>query len=325
VFSDDVRAAASLVTAHARTSGAVIASVFTQLPTLEAAMSRLVEALADGAKACWPAWYGRVFSHTGALDDRLAAPAEIAAVVAEHRDVLERWLDRASAHARRGMRPLLGELALAVQARQLAIAIDARDLRVVTCAAPPVADDASLHALARALEWLAAETGARVTGVLDAELAGREVLDRIGYQSTTLRFAMPEAGDAPPEWATATIHPVIGRPHPLSRVEQRLAQVLGQAEDLRPLFEFNQRIQTARGGHAIVDLIWRAGGVIVEIDGWDTHGNRYSFAGDRHRDYELAISGYLILRLTNDEILEDVAKAVDKIRDVVKFRQIERQ
>src|SRR5262249_24816780 len=114
--------------------------------------------------------------------------------------------------------------------------------------------------------------------------------------------------------------PVVGRPHPLSPAEKRLAQTLSQTEDLRPLFEFNQPIETARGARAVVDLVWRAGGVIVEIDGWDTHGNRCAFAGDRKRDYELTLSGYVVLRLTNDEVMDDAVKDVDKIRDVVKFR-----
>ena len=46
---------------------------------------------------------------------------------------------------------------------------------------------------------------------------------------------------------------------------------------------------------------------------------------DRHRDYELILSGFTVLRLTNDEIDEDLEKAIEKIRDVVTFcrRRIE--
>jgi very-short-patch-repair endonuclease len=38
---------------------------------------------------------------------------------------------------------------------------------------------------------------------------------------------------------------------------------------------------------------------------------------DRHRDYELTLSGYTVLRLTNDEIAQDLEKAIEKIRDLV--------
>ena len=33
---------------------------------------------------------------------------------------------------------------------------------------------------------------------------------------------------------------------------------------------------------------------------------------DRHRDYELSLSGYTVLRLANDEIAQDVEKAIEK-------------
>jgi very-short-patch-repair endonuclease len=40
---------------------------------------------------------------------------------------------------------------------------------------------------------------------------------------------------------------------------------------------------------------------------------------DRHRDYELTLSGYTVLRLANDEIAQDIGKAVEKIRDIVQL------
>jgi very-short-patch-repair endonuclease len=212
----------------------------------------------------------------------------------------------------------------ALQARQLALALEGDHLRVVVALQPASLDALGLDAVGRALEWFAAHTRARLIGVLPAELAAHEGLDRVGYGARTIRFSAADVGGAPPEEPIAVVHPVIGRPHPLSRVEQHLAQVLGRVEDLRTLFEFNQRIETARGSHAIVDLLWREGRVIVEIDGWDTHGNRGAFASDRQRDYELVLSGYLILRLTNEEVLSDAALSVDKIRDVVRFRRIEK-
>jgi very-short-patch-repair endonuclease len=322
LFSDDVRAATAAVTERTRMVGAAVVCTFTELQSRDEVMSHLVEVLADGAAARWPLWYGQSFSNHGTGDDALASPGEIAAVLARRSDVLERWLVRASSRARGGARPLLPDLLLGVQARQLAIALDDRQVRLVvaTLSATPEAD---LAGFARALEWFADQTRARVVCVLPIECSDRQALDRIAYQSTALRFADPSAGDEPVQGPGRIVQPVLGRPHPLSRVEQRLAQVLGQAGDLGVLFEFNQRIQTARGAHAIVDLLWRAGRVIVEIDGWDTHGNRCAFASDRHRDYELVISGYLVLRLTNEEVIADAAKAIDKIRDVVKFRRID--
>ena len=74
-----------------------------------------------------------------------------------------------------------------------------------------------------------------------------------------------------------------------------------------------------------VDLLWEPGKLVVEVDGFARHGNRFAFVQDRHRDYELILSGFTVLRLTNDEIDEDLEKAIEKIRDVVTFcrRRIE--
>ncbi len=70
-----------------------------------------------------------------------------------------------------------------------------------------------------------------------------------------------------------------------------------------------------------MDLLWTAGKVVVEVDGYQHHGHRQAFSADRRRDYELTVSGYLVLRLPHDEVLDDVELAVEKIRDMVRFRQ----
>ena len=39
---------------------------------------------------------------------------------------------------------------------------------------------------------------------------------------------------------------------------------------------------------------------MIELDGYPDHGSRAAFMHDRHRDYELALSGFCILRLANE-------------------------
>ena len=58
---------------------------------------------------------------------------------------------------------------------------------------------------------------------------------------------------------------------------------------------------------------------MVELDGYPDHGSRTAFMYDRNRDYELALSGFSVLRLANDEIAQDIEKAVEKIRDMVQL------
>jgi very-short-patch-repair endonuclease len=76
-------------------------------------------------------------------------------------------------------------------------------------------------------------------------------------------------------------------------------------------------VETVHGARPKVDFLWMHGRMVVELDGYGSHGNRAAFMYDRHRDYELTLSGYTVLRLANDEIAQDVGKAVEKIRDIV--------
>jgi len=117
------------------------------------------------------------------------------------------------------------------------------------------------------------------------------------------------------------IAPWLGLPHPLSEIEQRLAKALHADRELGPLFAFNQIVGTVRGSRPKVDLLWAEGRLVIELDGYGSHGNRLAFMYDRHRDYELILSGYTVLRLANDEIEQDLQKAVEKIRNLVNLCQ----
>jgi very-short-patch-repair endonuclease len=204
-----------------------------------------------------------------------------------------------------------------VQARQLSLALDPDELIVALALERAEPADPLLASFARAAEWLASKTEARVVAIVPHCLEGSLSVDPIAYDAFRLVALEPSA----PRESPALVFPVVGRPHPASDAEQALARALASDVELGALFEFNQRLTTVRRSNPKVDLVWRSGQVVVELDGWETHGNRWSFASDRHRDYELALSGYVVLRLTNDEVLLDPALALDKIRDVVRLRQ----
>lgn len=63
---------------------------------------------------------------------------------------------------------------------------------------------------------------------------------------------------------------IVGRPHPASQGEQLLAAEIQRDPMLARLFEFNQPVETTRRTRYLVDLLWAAGRVIVEVD--DTTG-----------------------------------------------------
>jgi very-short-patch-repair endonuclease len=123
------------------------------------------------------------------------------------------------------------------------------------------------------------------------------------------------AADAP--W----LAPWRGTPHPLSDIEQRVAALLDADDELAALFRFNWFVETVRGSRPKVDLVWLDGRLVVEFDGYPDHSTRGAFISDRHRDYELALTGFTVLRLANEEIAQDFGRAIEKIRDMVRLRR----
>ncbi len=55
-------------------------------------------------------------------------------------------------------------------------------------------------------------------------------------------------------------------------------------------------------GRHLCDFVWRDARLVVEADGWDTHGDRRSFESDRARDAELAAAGWTVQRFTRRRI-----------------------
>jgi very-short-patch-repair endonuclease len=111
------------------------------------------------------------------------------------------------------------------------------------------------------------------------------------------------------------------RAHHASAIEQRVEAALRRDPELGPLFSCNEIVPIEGYGlQPRVDLLWREGRIVVELDGRE-HQSDPNFANDRHRDYELLVSGYLVLRITNDQAETDLQHAIEKIRAVVRFRR----
>lgn len=123
------------------------------------------------------------------------------------------------------------------------------------------------------------------------------------------------------EYTRHNVGPFIGRPHPNSPGEQLMAKALQKDAELLGLFQFNQRIQAVTGSQFIVDLIWKSGRIVIEIDGYRYHSNRPIFQSDRQRDFELLISDYIVLRVTHDEVVGNLPKSIEKIRTLVNWRR----
>jgi hypothetical protein len=106
-----------------------------------------------------------------------------------------------------------------------------------------------------------------------------------------------------------------------SAIERRMREALRAAPDLAGLFEDEVMLQLgALGPTPRVDLLWRDGKVVVELDGPE-HERDPNYGADRHRDYELLVAGYLVLRLTNAEVKLDLSRSLEKVRRVVNLRR----
>jgi very-short-patch-repair endonuclease len=346
LFSDDFsRVQLDLEAWAGATSDYRVVSV--QLDTIDDVseiIESLLKRLASVLLLLWPDWYGGKF----ALDERAEFDRRVTRLRQENPRVDRKWLTAVATRCRRGEVPYLKRYAVTTQARQLRQALAQRELIVAIYLPQPDPPAEPLYFLARISEWLSQEAEAALLLILPSHLRERTELDSINSrafswpphtpQSTGQDVAVARAADAmhtagvadtPPTSGLASVideqkHvvcPVIGRPHPGSPGEQLLARQLELEEDLRDMFQFNQRLETVFENRFLVDLLWSDGRLVVEIDGYGWHSTRSAFHADRQRDYELTLSGYLVLRLTHDFVMEDPQLACSRIRELVEFRR----
>jgi very-short-patch-repair endonuclease len=290
--------------------------------TTDAAVRQLIDQLADTALRLWPVWFTDVSFAAYRKDDlgRLASAATVRRAAAEIPGLQATWADAAVELVLKDTIPRVGRMPPSVEVSQLALAISRHGL-VLVVDAEQACSNSSAAAIIHVLEWVAALTQCAIVALFGTLPPDRPPFDRILYGARILRVeegiekTEPRAAVVEPTW----IAPWLGSPHPLSETEKRLEKALRADEELALLFDCNQFVQTLRGSRPKVDFVWQAGRMVVELDGYGSHGNRTAFMYDRHRDYELTLSGYTVLRLANDEIAQDIGKAVEKIRDIVQL------
>jgi very-short-patch-repair endonuclease len=292
--------------------------------TTDAAILQLTDQLADTARRLWPVWFTDVsFAECrGDALGRLAAHAIVRRLAAHMSDLQPLWAEAAIDLALGQRSPRVRKMPLPVEVAHLALAVSRYGLVLVVDAEEAFAQS-DPAAVIHALEWIAQLAHCAVVTLFRTPPPYQPPFDRILYGARVLQVREEEVGGVrewPPTSAEAAwLAPWLGSPHPLSETEQRLEKALRADRDLAPLFGCNQFVETVRGSRPKVDFVWTRGRLVVELDGYGSHGNRAAFMYDRHRDYELTMSGYTVLRLANDEIAQDIGKAVEKIRDIVQL------
>jgi very-short-patch-repair endonuclease len=68
----------------------------------------------------------------------------------------------------------------------------------------------------------------------------------------------------------------------------------------------------------LVDFLWRAQWLIVEVDGWESHRTRSAFEEDRARDARLKVLGYEVLRFTWRQVENDARSVAQTIRELLR-------
>ena len=248
-----------------------------------AAIARILDDLATLALAAWPAWPEAKLATWGRAAGHLAAA---------------------------GRAPRFRSLAAELQFPELLAAAGAP---ILMFPLDPLRPERAAPLIA-ALEW-SCRHGAAAVAVLAEQPVPRPPWDRVLHSALSLHPDPEPPGDrlVPP------LPPVKGPAG--SAAERRMRAALAADRELAGLFDDEVTVLLGPlGPTPRVDLLWREGKVVVELDGTE-HERNPTYAADRHRDYELLVAGYLVLRLTNAEVELDLARALDKVRRVVALRR----
>jgi very-short-patch-repair endonuclease len=267
--------------------------------TTDAILDQLLTDLADLALERWPRWYG----HGGLSHEEMLHRATT------DRSVSAPWLRAAVKRVILGQRPRFRRSPRALEFAQLMRAVDPSDPVLIAAIDP--ASPSRAAPVIQVLEWCAAQ-GASFVATFPTRPPSDTPYDRLLYGAVEVIREVPPA-------RTRFIE-ARARAHHASAIEQRVEAAVRRDSELGPLFLCNETVAVQGFGSPRVDLLWREGGVVVELDGPD-HQVDPKFTNDRHRDYELLVAGYLVLRITNEQVETDLQRAIEKIRAVVRYRR----
>jgi len=98
-----------------------------------------------------------------------------------------------------------------------------------------------------------------------------------------------------------------------SELERRMARVCEDASLPPPIANATVDLP---GGPIEVDFLWPAQRLVVETDGFETHGTRAAFERDRRRDQRLMAAGYRVVRFTWRQVVRDAkgtGRAIERL------------
>jgi very-short-patch-repair endonuclease len=301
-------------------------------------VANLTDTLLHGMAECllmlWPDWADAAGDGPAAVPVSTASTDVVKRVPRVATRVDPHWRERAARCCHDQQVPILPDLTSAKQVRQIRLALADCRLVIALCVYEEDPAESRLLGFAKVTAWLSREAHASVIAVLPQSLRWRAELDAINslvlcdHAEHSPARPVAASPSGPRSSVAKAINdrkhvlcPLTGRPHPASQGEQMLAAQLARDDQLRGLFQFNQPLSTKFASRFVVDLLWEEGRVIVEVDGYRWHSHEAAFNTDRERDYELMVSGYLVLRLPHSFVVDDPELACERVRRMVQLRQ----
>lgn len=162
----------------------VISVTWEEAPGLKNELDAVVDAMARAALSIWPRWYSSPIARFEQRDDPLPDLEQVISRAKQQTlQFSEAWTKRVWARCQKNKLPLSKKVVAAEQVRQLALAIDPANLMLVVTVLRPEAKKGRLQTLARALEWMAAQSGAPLVFLAPVEWKDRSELDVVNFEA----------------------------------------------------------------------------------------------------------------------------------------------
>ena len=263
----------------------------------------LIDGLAQLAFRMWPRWSG--LSRTGwAEDTRPSSPKVFRQILNGTSGISDVWLSRALARMAEQHPPRVRHLPPLLEAEQLMRVLAGPHQLAGLWQPPSGADPGTLGANMLKLEGFVGGAKMPLFVAVPTRLRDSLAVQRFGYDALRLD-ALAIVGD--------------GDTHPRSPGEAKLRNTLLSDPHLKSLFSFNQRLELSSGISHTVDVLWREGKLVVEVDGWQ-HMVRAHYEADLVRDGQLMAEGYVVLRVLHARAVNDTQLVIEEIRRVVLAR-----
>ena len=294
----------------------LLVSEWQNWPTRDSLLAGSLTSLREALAVHWPFWYGTDLSRLPEGDTHSLPDGANRLWLADARRAMASDPHRWKSHG------------FDLDTQQAAIALRGRGVLVfaVTIYETP-SNESVLRTVETVADRLAFLMGAAfvvITGAPTESGSLSPALKRhflsVADLQTLPRFRPALESAVHPE-PVVSFFPGSGTPHPASPGEQLLAERMKADPAFEGLFRCNEAVTTCFGRSYCVDFAWLEGRLLVEVDGYRYHREPHAFFMDREKDYEFALSGFSTLRLTHTEVVEDVERALEKIRRMVSFRR----